>query len=274
MSLIKPISYWQRRRVSAPSGGIPLSGNILLRYEKPNINMSGTSWSDTSGLGYTSGVVSENSSPAFNVTNGALRLYNGTTNPTKNAKFSVTTNTNIGIKSLCILFDIWDGVRGSGGTRNYFWDMRSANTESPNNGGYYNQYDSISTATTSIWYNGALYAYDDATNTTTNNLATTPTNLTNGTNNANGGTAVYQWLGPNGKSTYTKRLWLFNFSSTKDLNLTTSAVRGLVFGNNDGGTFAEGSPLGIYAIIGWNTYFNSTNFADLKTYFINEGIIT
>jgi len=275
MTLIKPIAYWQKKKVVAVSSTIPQPGSIIFRFENPLVNASTVTnlWTDTSGLGYTTGRIEGTPAPTINATANSLRLDNS--GATRTARFRVTTNTNVTIKTMCIIFNMpYAQYTGTSTTaRDYFWDMRSAGTTSA--GGYLNQIDSIDGSTTAIYYNGQYWSYNDSGAVRNGPLAITPANITNGANNTYGGTQSYQWLGPNGsRAIYTpKRLWMFNFdNASKPFNFTSTATKGLIFGTND--AYTEGGSLGIYAIIGWNTLLTDTDFTQLTNYFKATGVLT
>ena len=275
MALINAFSYWEQRDIPTMGSSLPKSSNLLFTFEDAtnNINAAKNRWTDTSGKGYVTGIIESGSATSgpIAVATGSLQL--NTSGTTAVARFRVTTNSDIAIKSLAIVYNTIGTQLGTTSTRNYFWDMRSANAESPNNDGYFNQYDSVGQNTYSMWYSGSYYSYNDSTTVTDGPLVTDPTNLTNGINNSSGGSASYQWLGPNGKAAYyPKRLWLFNFSSTKDLNLTTTATKGLIFGSAD--NYTQGSRMGIFSIVGWNTYLDSTDLTQLINYYKSTGVLT
>ena len=275
MTLIKPISYWKQKVKSSviiPTD-IPQSANVLFRYELPltNANLTTKVWTDTSGLGYTTGLI-EGSVPTTIDSSNALYFNNSQV--TRNGRLRITTNTNVTIKTLCILYNNpFAQYGGTSTNRNYFWDMRSAGTTS--SGGYLNQYDSIDGTNTAIYWNGAYWAWDDTLKVTSwTNLPTTPVYLTNGGNNLYGGTNAYQWLGPNGRAiNNSHRLWMFNFNNaSKPFNFTSTATKGLIFGTND--NYSEGSSFGIFSIIGWSTLLNTTDWEQLKLYYKGTGALT
>jgi hypothetical protein len=274
MSLIKPIAYFQKKKVGGvvpPAAGIPQEASILLRYEDVNTNGSGTTWTDTSGLGYTSGLLEGLS--FIDSTSNSVRLPN--TQPTggsRVARFRVPTTTNMNIKSMVVVFNTYTTNGGTTTQRNYFWDMRKSSATG--NGGYFNQVDGVGPGATELFGNdGEYYAYDESDGTLFSAQLTTSANLTNGTNNQLGGSAIDQWLGPNGRSAYlTKRMWLFNFNTNRDLALTTAGARGLVFGCND--NLSEGGTLGIFSVIGWSVALTSSDAQQLVDYYIAEGVLT
>lgn len=274
MSLIKPISFLQKRRtIIAPSAVLPKAGNVILRYENVNVNNSGGNWTDTSGLGYTLGRVEAGA--YIDAPSNSVILPNTGSLASANARrLRVTTNTNVTIRSLVMVFNMPLVMGATGTIRNYFYDMRRANTESPDNGGYFNQVDSVSTSATQIHGNdGVYYSYNEANGVINSALATNPTNLTNGTGRALGGSGLNQWFGPNGRAIYTsKRIWLFNYNTNRPLNLTTTAADGLDFGTNSGAK-NEGGVLGLFSIIGWNVALTAGDFTDLVNYYKAQGVV-
>lgn len=279
MSFIKPIAYWQQPLVvSTPTGGIPKPANILLRYENVNVNGSGTTWTDTSGLGYTTGLIekgtSATSTALIDAASNSVQIGNtSSTNGARTGRLRITTNTNISIKSLVVVFNTWTNQGGTGSSRNYLMDFRRANLESPGNGGYFNQYDGVGIGATELYgNNGHYFAYNSADDILLGSQLTTPANLTNGINNNNGGSANDQYYGPNARLAYLpKRMWLFNFNTNKNLNLTTTALRGMVMACGDGLT--EGSSMGWFSIIGWSDYLDATDAAQLVSYYKSTGTL-
>lgn len=269
MSLIKPISFLQRKRVVAPTpgGGIPQEANILMRFENVNVNNSGGNWTDTSGLGFLTGRV-ENGA-VIDATSNSVQLNNTVF---RTRRFRVTTTSNLLFKSVVVVFNSPFNQNGSGTARNYFWDMRKASTVG--NGGFFNQYDGVGGGATELFGgNGNYFAYGEDDGILLPSQLTTSANLTDGVNKSNGGAAIDQWLGPNGKAVYLpKRMWLFNFNTARDLSLTTNAVQGLMFGANDNGS--EGGSLGFFSIIGWSTYLDATDASNLVQYFKDQGVLT
>jgi hypothetical protein len=273
--LIKPIAYWQGPIIAAPvASGIPKAANILFRYENPNTNnVGGTRWVDTSGLGYTTG--SFIGPTSIDATSNSVICYNtGSNDLVRTARVSVTTNqASIVIKSIAVVFNQPSGSGGTSTNRNYFADFRRANNQSPNNGGYFNQYDSVGPGAAELYGNdGNYFAYNSADGILLGSQLTTPANLTNGTDKTAGGTANDQWMGPNGKSAYTPiRMWLFNFNTSKDLTFTNAVTRLLSFGASEGGP--EGSTIGWFSIVGWSTYLDATDAAQLVNYYKSTGAL-
>ena len=276
MSGIIPISFWQGPAVvgTTPSGGIPKSANILFRYEDPNTNnVGGTRWVDTSGLNYTSGSF-VGPTRIDSATNSVVCFNTGSSDASRTARISVTTNqASIVIKSVAVVFNAPSGSGGTSSNRNYFLDMRRANNESPNNSGYFNQYDSVETGVSLFGNDGNYFAYNEADDILLGSQLTTPANLTNGVGNTAGGTANDQWMGPNGRGAYLpRRMWLFNFNTSKDLTLTNAATRLLSFAASEGGP--EGACIGWFSIVGWNTYLDATDAAELVDYYKSTGALT
>lgn len=264
---VSPFSFLEQKDTTPPSAVIPKEGNILFRYEDVNTNNDGTNWLDTSPLGYTNQIFNGGVN-GINPTENSVFINNSTS--TNNA-VQIKTNTNITIKTIAILFNQPFICGGTGTNREYFWDFRKANTENPNNAAYFNQYDSISTG--GVYTGGTYYSYDSFTSNQVGPLDLTPANVTNGNNNSTGGTNTWQWMGVNGRGTnFSKRLWMFNYGTGKDLNLTTTGQQGLVFGNND--NRSEGSSFNYYSIVGWDTYLDTTDYNNLLAYFQSQGVIT
>jgi hypothetical protein len=277
MTLIKPISFLQRKRVSVvPPGGLPKVANILMQYEDPNTNVSGTTWNDISGLGNTYGILRNGA--FLDAGSNSVRLPNlVNSGASRDKSFLVKANSAITVKSLLFIFNTYTNLGTSSSSRDYYWDMRQTTSPSTN-AGYFNQQDSIATGAATLFNNGTFFVYDSGTLTTTGPLATTPLNLTNGTNRVNGGSLVYQWLGPNAKLAYLPtRAWLFNFT-TNNLTLGLTSPNGLaamVFGANTVNPNPnEGSPIGIYSVIGWNDFLDATDFAQIVSYFQGKGVLT
>lgn len=264
---VKPFSYLEQKDVGVtpPSAGIPQESNILFRYEDPATNVTGSVWNDTSGVGYTTATLFNTSG---DLTSGSVQLDNS------NGRVYLTTNTNIDIKSVVLLYNIWEPHYSTFANRSYFWDMRKSGNS---NGGYFNQYDSVSTNSTHLFGNdGEYYSYDETDGTVTGPQLTTPANLTAGLQNNTGGSATYQWLGPNERNPYyPKRMWHFNFNSNTPIGLisTISTNTGKVyFGTNDNGS--EGSPFGYFSIIGWSVALTSTEVDELVAYYKAQGVLT
>ena len=284
MGLIKPIAYWQQPIVIGgiipPAAPIPQAANILLRYENPNVNNTsgGTIWTDTSGLGYTTGrleVGSGGSSTALiDATSNSVQISNtASNNSSRNGRLRLTTNTNMSIKSLAIVFNQWTTTGGIGSTRTYFMDFRRANLAN-NNAGYFNQYDSVGTGATALYgNNGHYFAYAEQDGILLPSQLTTPANLTDGVNRPDGGAALDQFYGPNGKAGYLpKRMWLFNFNTNRNLEFqTTPAERGMVFSAGDG--LVEGSSAGWFSIIAWSTYLTADDATQLVDYYKSIGTL-
>lgn len=268
--IFQHFGYNQPHPFNPISADMPLENSILMRYENVAANASGTTWRDTSGLGYTTGSVQNGAFLSAGDNAAVINYYT-----TNNEWFQINATTNVSLKSMCVLFNREATTYGTTSYRNYFWDLRSANDKTPtDNGGFFNQYDGVASGTSQLYYNGEYWSYDENDASTTGPLATTSANLTNGTGNDQGGTATYQWLGPNGRSAYTpKRLWLMNFNPSRPLDITTTSYqnKGARFGANDNGT--EGSSMLIYSIIGWNTTFSTANFNQLVNYYKSQGLL-
>lgn len=264
---VTPFSYLEQKDVVVPpSAVLPQQSNILLHYEDANTNVSSTTWSDISALGVTTGTLQG----ATLLDSGSNSIQCGTST-SRTAAFVVTTSQNINIKSMVYIQNFWEDSIVSGAGREYFLDMRKSGTT---NGGYFNQYDSVATGVNDLFGNDAEYSvYDESDGFLTSVKLTTPANLTNGTSNNTGGTGTDQWMGPNGRLTYlTKRLWHFNFNTNRDLGLTTSAARGLVFANND--NLSEGSNVGIFALVGWSVALTPSEVTQAVNYFKAQGVLS
>lgn len=264
---VQPFSYLEQVQAAPPpAGNLPKEGNILFRYEDVNTNNNGSSWLDTSPNGYTSTIMPNTTIDA--ATNSVQLNSSGAS---RNKYIRVTTNTNIVIKSLIVLFNQPFSTFGTGDNRTYFWDFRKANAENPNNAAYWNQWDSISTGP--VYSDGSVYAYDESSGVRVNGLPFTPTTVTDGFSNSTGGDDTWQWMGINGRGVNTsKRLWMFNFGTGKNLNLTTLGSRGLVFGAND--NLSESSSFGYYSIIAWDTFLTEADYTEILSYFQNGGVIS
>lgn len=276
MGLVLPFSFReQKRKVIAPSGGLPKQANILMQYEDPNTNVSGTTWNDISGLGNTFGILRNGS--FLDAGSNSVRLPNlVNSGSNRNTSFLVKANNQITVKSLLFIFNTPFNFGTSGTSRDYYWDMRQ--TSNPSTVGYFNQADSVDTGTASLFRNGNFFVYDSGTATTYGSFSSIPLNLTNGVNRAAGGALPYQFLGPNGKLAYLPtRAWLFNFT-TNNLTLGLTSPNGLaamVFGANTVNPNPnEGSPLGIFSVVGWNDFLDATDMAQIVTYFQGKGVLT
>lgn len=258
---VQPFSYLEQKDTAAPVvPSIPKEANILFRYEDVNTNNDGTNWLDISPNGYTTSILG-GANTGINSQENAVFL-NNSSGRTSNLK--IQTNTNITIKTIALIYNQPFTTLGIGTNRAYFWDFRKANSENPNNAAYFNQYDSISTG--GVYTGGTFYSYDQFTDTSTGPLDLTPTNVTDGNNNNEGGDDTWQWMGVNGRGTnFSRRLQMYNFGTGADLNLTTTGAQGLVFGNND--NTSEGASFNYYTIVGWDTYLDATDWGQLQTYF-------
>lgn len=257
-----PFSFLEQKDLGPVT--IPQESNILLRYEDVATNFTGSVWNDTSGLALHTTASLTNGSG--DLSSGSLQLSG------RNAYIQVSTNTDIDVESLVVVFNTWEDLTTGGNARDYFWDMRQSGNS---NGGYFNQYDSVSTNSTHLFGNdGEYYSYDETDGTTTSAQLTTPANLTNGIENSNGGNATDQFLGPNGKSAYyPKRMWHFNFNSSTPLGFRTTGTGGF-FGSNDSTGGKESSPLGFFSIIGWSVPLTSTEVNQLVAYFKDQGTLS
>lgn len=273
MGLVLPFSFReQKRRVLAPPAGLPKQGNILMQYEDPNTNVSGTTWNDISGLGNTFGILRNGA--FLDAGSNSVRLPNNS--GLRDKSYLVKANNQITIKSLLFIFNTYINLSTTSTQRDYYWDMRQ--TSNPSTVGYFNQFDSVDTGTNSLFRNGNFFVYDSGTQTTYGSFSSIPLNLTNGTNRNVGGALPYQFLGPNGKLAYLPtRAWLFNFT-TNNLTLGLTSPNGLaamVFGANTVPSNPnEGTPLGIYSVIGWNDFLDTTDMAQIVTYFQGKGVLT
>jgi len=263
---VQPFSFLEQLDTTPPAGNLPKEGNILFRYEDVNTNSNGSRWLDSSPNGYTSTIMPN--ATIDTPTNSVLLDSSGIN---RNKYIRVTTNTDITIKSLIVLFNQPLGTGGSGDARAYFWDFRRANRESPNNAAYWNQWDSISTGP--VYSDGSVYAYDESSGVRVNGLPFTPATVTDGFSNSTGGDDTWQWMGINGRGANTsKRLWMFNFGTGRDLNLDANAQRGMVFGAND--NLSESSTFGYYSIVAWDTYLTEADYTDIISYYQSQGVIT
>lgn len=265
--IIKPFSYLHQSVEEA--AGVPFESNMLFWFKDITNTESGKVWSDSSPANTsTATLVGTNAT----VSGGAARI-NNSSSPTTNRLVIKPTTSTINVKSLLLLFNNPDIQPGSGTTRNYFYDCRDANAQSPDNAGFFNQYDSTSTASDKVHGNDAtFFAYGAGEASAFNGGGITTTLLTDGTNNSTGGDDYYQWLGPNGRSVNnTKRIFFFNYNSTKDVEITT-ANEGWYFGTNDGGT--EGGSFAYYEIIGYDTALTFSQFETVVDWLKGRGIIT
>ena len=264
---VQPFSFLEQVDTTPVGPSIPKEANILFRYEDVNTNNDGTNWLDISPNGYTTSILGGGNN-GINATENSVFLNNSNI---RNNSLKIQTNTNIVIKTIALIYNQPFVSNRTGSSREYFWDFRKANTQNPNNAAYFNQYDSISTA--GVYAGGTFYSYDSFSSTTTGPLDLTPTNVTDGNSNSTGGDDVWQWMGENGRGTnFSRRLQMYNFGTGADLNLTTSAAQGLVFGNND--NTSEGSSFNYYTIVGWDTYLDATDYSNLLAYFQSLNVIT
>lgn len=269
---VQPFSFLEQVDEAPPAGDLPQESNILFRYEDPNTNASGTTWTDTSALGVTSGILA--SGTQIDATSNSVQIGVGNA---RNQWIRITTTQNMNIKSLLLIQNTWLNLNTAGSNRDYFYDHRKA--ASVSSGGYFNQYDSVAAGTTIHGNDGEYYVYDDSDGNIIGPQATTPANLTNGFNNPAGGSGLAQFLGPNGKSAYLpRRLWHFHYNTStngvsgRSLLLETSGFRGLVFGAND--VLNETTPLGFFAIVGWSERLSSAEVSQAVDYFKTQGVLS
>ena len=272
---VSPIAFLNSQVPTIPVE-IPSGSNIVMRFEYPNDNFSAGVWADTA------------SSPVAQITTGSLladkvtlsfnglELINSATTEKAHAVVE-SLGTDIQFESFAVVFDRPGTTGGTGDDRNYFFDARDANTESPDNGGFFNQYDATAQGNGSfLGPSGSFYAWfaGDGSPAQFDAGATTAANLTNGTGNNEGGTEQYQWLGPTGRSTDTnKRVLHFNCnpSAIDEYKQIQNAAEGMYFGGNDNG--GEASWIRIYAIIYWDVALTYNDFTQLVGYFQSEGVI-
>lgn len=261
---------------SQAAAGIPKQGNILFVYEKPDVYGAGSgNWNENLdyGLGHTTASLYNGAALNGSGASANVRWDNAT--GADNKAIRIETTSDIDIQSFAIVFNTPFTHPGATNERNYFWDMRKANTESPDNGGFFNQYDGVAGGSTQIYANGEYWSYDESDGFVSGSFATNSTNLVNGSNNNEGGTATSQWLGPNARTIYTtKRLWLFNFNDVtpRPVALTTTGLKGIVIGNND--AQSEGASMGVYAMLAWDTVLDSSDMTALVDYFVGEGVLS
>ncbi len=256
---------------------LPMQENILFIYEDLNNHQQpGTEYwfesTELGGKGWTTG----------SVINGGVRdgdnnragLVN-TTSPGsgRNAKFNIQTTGSLDVKAFAIVFNQMSASGGSTSDRNYFMDWRKANAESPDNGGFFNQYDGVAAGGNQIWATGSYWSYDESEGALSGSLDSTSANLTNGTGNNEGGTLTTQWLGPNGRALRnTKRLWIFNFNPNRPARLSSLGAEGLQIGTNSSGN--EGASMGVYSVIAWDTALTGSAPQDLVDWYKDQGTIT
>lgn len=266
MSLIKPFSYIHQ--VPQTGGAVPFESDMLFWFTDPDVNVSGTVWSDASTANTSTatlvGAGTSVSGSHVAVNNSIVRTNRVVIKP---------TSATINVKSLFMLFTNPYNQYGASSTRNYFYDCRDANAQSPDNAGFFNQYDSTSTASDKVHGNDAtFFAYGDGLGSAFNGGTITTTLLTDGSNNNTGGDDYYQWLGPTGRSiNNTKRIFFFNYNSNRDVQITTTN-EGWYFATNDAGT--EGGSFGYYEIIGYDRALSFSEFETVVQWVKDRGLIT
>jgi len=264
---VQPFSYLEQKDIiGPPAGGAPFADDMLFWFKDAGANVTETTWNDSAPIPNTTG----------NLLNGAaldtdnVQLNNSSST---NRAFRInSTVSGIDVKSFIILFNQKLVSNGSGTSREYFYDSRDANTQSPNNAGYFNQYDSVDTTALKVHGNDAtFFAYAEG-ETPFNGGTITTALLTDGVNNSTGGNDWWQWLGPNGRGVNTtKRVFGFNYNSTKPVTIQ-SVSEGWYIGGNSNPT--EGASLNLYEMIGYNRALTFTEYEQLITYFQGTGIIT
>jgi hypothetical protein len=271
---VSPVAYLQSQ-VSL-SDEIPSGSNIVMRFEDANTNFSAGVWTDTSAspvARITTGSVGTD--VVFLASNG-LELDN-TNSANKGHALVESLGTDIQFESFAIVFDRPQNSQGTGTQRAYFFDARDANTESPDNGGFFNQYDATAQGNGSfLGPSGSFYSwyYGEGNPSEVDVGATTAANLTNGTTNNEGGTEQYQWLGPTGRSTdNNERVLHFNCnpSAIDEYKQIQSAAEGMYLGANDQG--GEATSIRIFAIIYWDVPLTFTDFQQLIRYLQAQGTL-
>ena len=271
---VSPIAFLQSQVAAIPTE-IPSGSNIVMRFEDINTNFSGGIWADIATGSLAQIVTGSNDADVVTLSNNGLELTN--TSITNKAHALVESSGDTQFESFCVVFDRPEFSHASGDPRNYLFDARDANTESPDNGGFMNQQDATAQGNGSfLGPSGSFYAwyYGEGNPSTTDVGATTAANLTNGTGNSEGGTEQYQWLGPTGRSLDTnERIMHFNCnpSAIDEYKQIQSAAEGMYWGGNDLG--GEASSMRIYAIIYWDVPLTFTDFQQLVGYFQSQGTV-
>jgi hypothetical protein len=263
---VQPFSFIKEPIAAAPpAGGAPFEDDMLFWFKDAQNNVSGNTWSDSSPANTSTITLLNGTSTSGNAvitrgSNQALRI-------------KPTTNT-IFVKSAMILYNRTVTSPGGGGSREYFYDARDANSSSPDNAGFFNQFDSVATnnASTQIHANDAtFYAYQEG-QTTFNGGTITSQLLTNGTRNSTGGSEWYQWMGPTGRNANTaKTIFFFNYNSNVPIEITTNN-EGWYLGSND--IPFEAAHLDYYEVIGYDRALTFDEFEQLVAYLQGTGVIT
>lgn len=268
---VQPFSFIAKTGpdVTPPVPTAPFTEYMHFWFKDIDNNSSGTTWNDSSPANTSTATLLNGAT----IISGAAQLDNSVSNATRLKSLRVKpTSTTIDVKSALIVFNQPLVTFGTTSARAYFYDARDANTASPNNAGFFNQYDSVNTTTGSIHGNDAtFYAYAEG-ESTFNGGSITTTLLTNGTSKSNGGSLYYQWLGPNGRNiNYTKRVFFFNYNSSLPVNIT-SVNEGWYLGANSNSS--EATSLNIYEVIGYDRALTFTQFEDIIDYLKLQGTIT
>ncbi len=272
---VSPVAYLQSQVLL--SSEIPSGSNIVMRFEDANTNFSAGVWTDTSASPVARITTGSIGTDVAYIESNGLQLEN--INAADKAYGLVESlGTDIQFESFAIVFDRPDASQGSTGiARNYLFDARDANTESPDNGGFFNQYDSTAQGNGSfLGPSGSFYGwyYGDGNPNTFDVGATTSTNLTDGNGNFEGGTEQYQWLGPTGRSIDdNERVLHFNCnpSAIDEYKQIQSAAEGMYLGGNDQG--GENTSIRIFAIIYWDVPLTFEDFEQLIRYLQAQGTL-
>ena len=264
---VSPVAYLQSQ-VSL-SDEIPSGSNIVMRFEDANTNFSAGVWADTASSPVAQILTGSIGTDVVTITSNGLELDNINSADKAHARV-VSLGTDIQFESFAIVFDRPDNSQGTGTQRDYLFDARDANTESPDNGGFFNQYDATAQGNGSfLGPSGSFYSwyYGEGNPSEVDAGATTAANLTNGTGNNEGGTEQYQWLGPTGRSLDdNERVLHFNCnpSAIDEYKQIQNGAEGMYLGANDQG--GENSSIRIFAIIYWDVPLTFADFQQLIRY--------